>query len=92
MDRNIPAKCPNCSGSRFLIKYEATYVYSYNVDSDAPGFKNTTEFLPFMFDKREQKDAKQYLECQVCGRQFPYYLDVDGKTGFDVLDKTVNNI
>ncbi|OPX44897.1 hypothetical protein CLHUN_14510 [Ruminiclostridium hungatei] len=92
MSQDIPVKCPNCSSSTFLIKYEATYVYSYNIDSDAPGLKNTTGFLPFMFDKREQKDARQYLECQTCGRQFPYYLDVDGKTGIDVLNKTVKNI
>ncbi|EMS72012.1 hypothetical protein [Ruminiclostridium cellobioparum] len=83
-------ECPNCKGHNFLIKYEATYVYSYNIDSDAPGFKNTGEFLPFMFDKREQKDAHQYLECKTCGNQYPCYLNEwDNKTGILKLQKAV---
>ena len=44
--------CPVCKSNNFLIKYEATYVYSYFIDYDAPGHKNTEAFLPYMFDNR----------------------------------------
>ena len=84
--------CPNCSGQDFLIKYEATYVYSYNIDSDAPGLKNSEEFLPFLFDKREQKDANQFLECKNCGKHFPCYLNEwNGKASLQELQRAVNN-
>lgn len=85
-------ECPNCSGHNFQIKYEATYVYSYDIDSDAPGLKNTDEFLPFMFDRREQKDAHQYLECKSCQKQYPYYMNEwDEKAGIEELQRAVNN-
>ena len=67
--------CPVCKNNNFLIKYEATYVYSYIIDSDAPGLRNTDEFLSFMFDNREQKDTKQYLECNNCGSIFNCYFN-----------------
>lgn len=90
-DKNL-LQCPNCGGHNFLIKYEATYVYSYNIDSNAPGYKNTEEFLPFMYDKREQKDARQYLECKECCLQFPCYLSAwDNKIGGQELQRAVNN-
>ena len=44
--------CPVCKSNGFLIKHEATYVYLYFIDSDAPGLKNTEEFFSFMFDKK----------------------------------------
>ena len=67
--------CPICKSNTFLIKYEATYVYSYFIDSDAPGLRNTEEFLPFMFDNREQKETKQFLECNTCGSKYKCYFD-----------------
>lgn len=74
--------CPICKSSNFLIKYEATYVYSYLIDSDAPGTRNTEEFLPFMFDNREQKNTRQYLECNTCGSIYSCY--------FNHIDKKIN--
>jgi len=67
--------CPVCNSNNFLIKYEATYVYSYFIDSDAPGLRNTDEFLPFMFDNREQKETKQFLECNTCGSIYKCYFN-----------------
>lgn len=66
--------CPVCGCSSLMMKYEASYVYSYALDSDAPGTKNMSEFLPFLYDNREQKDMKQYIECNKCGTQFPCYF------------------
>ncbi|HWR09121.1 MAG TPA: hypothetical protein VN379_19870 [Sporomusa sp.] len=28
-----------------------------------------------MYDTREQKDAKQYIECKTCGTNYPCYFD-----------------
>ncbi|MCX7710844.1 MAG: hypothetical protein N2484_13475 [Clostridia bacterium] len=71
--------CPSCKRVSFSLKYEATYVYSYVIDGDAPGRRNKLELLPFMFDNREQKEAKQFLECNECGLQVPCYFDKDNR-------------
>lgn len=67
--------CPKCHGNQFIMKYEASYVYSYRLDDDAPGKYNVEEFRSYVYDNREQKDSKQYLECQTCGATFPCYCD-----------------
>jgi hypothetical protein len=28
-----------------------------------------------MYDKREQKDTQQYIECRTCGTSYPCYFD-----------------
>jgi len=63
-----------------MLKYEASYVYSYEIDSNAPGSLNINEFLPYMYDKREQKDTKQYVECNQCGTQIPCYFHERNKS------------
>ncbi len=75
--------CPACNSSSLMVKYEAKYIYSYNVDSDAPGLKNSEEFLPFLYDKREQQEAKQYIECNTCGAQYPCFF-TEGNKGIDL--------
>ncbi|EIW18862.1 hypothetical protein SAMN04515679_3376 [Pelosinus fermentans] len=67
--------CPSCNDDHLILKYVATYEYSYILDSDAPGLKNTNELLPHMYDKREQKDTQQYIECRTCGISYPCYFD-----------------
>jgi glutaredoxin len=69
---NTPYKCPICKSNELTLRYEASYIYSYVVDSDAPGLKNSEEFLSFLYDKREQKDTRTYVECNQCGTQYPY--------------------
>lgn len=84
-------KCPVCGHRDFLIKYEATYVYSYVVDSNAPGLRNDYEFLPFMFDNREQKETKQFIECHTCRTKFPCYFNhLDRNIGLDVLQNAIS--
>lgn len=68
-------KCPVCGSSQFMLRYEARYVYSYCIDSNAPGLKNDEEFLPFLFDGREQKEARQYIECDTCCSKYPCYFN-----------------
>lgn len=75
--------CPSCGSRGFTAKYEAAYVYSYTIDSDAPGLENKEEFLPFLFENREQKDAKQYIECTSCGARYPCSFGA-GSKGIDL--------
>ena len=63
--------CPVCKNNQLAIKYEAGYIYTYAIDSNAPGLKNNEEFLPFLFDRRDQKEATQYIECNGCGSKYP---------------------
>jgi len=67
--------CPACSSTALSVKYEAKYIYTYKLDSNAPGLKNDEEFLPFLYDKRDQLEARQYIECDVCKTQFPCFFN-----------------
>ncbi|TCL58806.1 hypothetical protein EDC14_104020 [Hydrogenispora ethanolica] len=90
MAENGPLVCRVCQGHHFTIKYEATYEYSYRIDENAPGWKNTDEFLPFLYDTREQKDARQYLQCEGCGTQYPCYFNQwDREIGVKALEDAI---
>lgn len=75
MHHNPRVVCPICSSDQLTLKYQATYEYSYSLDGNAPGVNNTSELLPYMYDTREQKEAKQYIECRTCGTSYPCYFD-----------------
>lgn len=75
MHHNTHVVCPICNANHFILKYQATYEYSYQIDENAPGANNTNELLPYMYDSREQKEANQYIECKSCGTNFPCYFD-----------------
>lgn len=91
MDKTRCLFCPICKTSNFLIKHQATYVYSYVIDSDAPGLNNSEEFLPFLYDNREQIDTKQYLECSGCGAVYPcFFNEWDRKVGLQELQYAIN--
>lgn len=87
-----PIICPVCKDTHLILKYEATYEYSYILDSNAPGLNNEKELLPYMYDSREQKDAKQYLECNTCKTRYPCYFDkwTDGITS-QMIQKTLSS-
>lgn len=76
--------CPACNGSSFTAKYEATYLYSYSIDSNAPGLKNDEEFLPFLFDNRKLLESRQYIECNVCGSRYLCSFN-EGNRGVDLI-------
>ncbi len=65
-------RCPICNNQKMTLRYEASYVYSYVLDNDAPGLKNSEEFASYLYDRREQKDSRTYIECSICGAQYPY--------------------
>ncbi|HCC08193.1 MAG TPA: hypothetical protein DEP72_08580 [Clostridiales bacterium] len=81
--------CPSCNNNDFIGKYEALYVYSYFIDSNAPGLKNDENFYSFLYDKRELKGRKQYVECCNCGAQYPCDF-TEGNKG--VNSNTLKNI
>lgn len=62
--------CPICKSEDLYFKHEASYVYSYVLDSDAPGMKNTEVFSPFLYDRREQTESHEYVECEKCKTKF----------------------
>lgn len=66
--------CPICNSNKLILKYEAKYVYSYTIDSNAPGSHSATEFLPFLYDKREQVESNQYIECDNCNTHLPFFF------------------
>lgn len=85
--------CPVCRRNRFVLKYEASHVYTYAVDSDAPGRRNTDEFLSFLYDGRELTKSDQYVECQACGTKFPCSFTVwDKSTGREALQEALNKL
>ncbi|TAH70881.1 MAG: hypothetical protein EWM47_04940 [Anaerolineaceae bacterium] len=62
--------CPVCKSKSLYLKHEASYVYSYLLDSDAPGMKNTEVFSPFLYDRRKQTSSIEYVECDNCKTKF----------------------
>lgn len=84
--------CPVCKSNSFLLKYEATYVYSYVIDSDAPGLKNNEYFFSFLYDNREQTESKQFIECSSCNAAYPCYFNQwDKKIGVKNLQDAINS-
>jgi hypothetical protein len=82
--------CPACKSGKLIAKYEAKYVYSYRIDADAPGLNNGEEFLPFLYDRREQEEARQFIECESCGTQYPcFFTEGNGGVLSRVFHKAV---
>ena len=68
--------CTKCNGTHFTVKREATYLYSYNLDTPESGqWSKDPEALPFLFDNRELMKSNEYLRCEQCGATFPCSLD-----------------
>ena len=69
--KEVEYKCPVCNSSDLSLRHEASYVYSYKIDSDQPGTKNTDVFLSYEYDKRENTSSREYIECNQCGTKYP---------------------
>lgn len=92
IDNPMQLMCPVCKSSRFLLKYEASYVYSYAIDSDTPGLNNNEYFFSFLYDDRKQTESKQFLECDSCGASYPCYFNQwDSKIGLKDLQDAINS-
>lgn len=86
-------KCPNCNGLRFEVKREATYLYTYKIDTPSTSASNNEDAsLPFLFDNREKIGGKEYLECEKCGSKYPCDLDeLSNKIHFTILQKAIRS-
>ena len=82
--------CPKCNGSRFSVKREATYLYTYKLETSVTGNSIEEEALPFLFDNREQTGSREYLQCEQCGAQYPCDLDREhDHIQFTILRKAI---
>ena len=72
--QNNEFMCPVCKSKDLVLKHEASYVYSYKIDSDQPGLRNSDIFLSYQYDKRENTSSREYIECNQCRTQFPYNI------------------
>lgn len=81
--------CPSCHGSNFEIKQEATYVYTYNVNSKVIGIQDEIiecEKSPYTFDNREQVSENKFIICKDCGESYSFFIDkIDGKVTITLI-------
>lgn len=82
MDLTKQINCPKCSSNNFLIKRQATYLYTYKFDLNNI---NSMESLPFLFDNREKTDSQDYIQCENCGSKY----SVDLEHYHDTIDMTI---
>ncbi|MGE5629977.1 MAG: hypothetical protein ACM3TR_02640 [Caulobacteraceae bacterium] len=84
-------ECPKCNGTHFAVKHEATYLYTYNLETPDTGDRSRfDESFPFLFDNRELVESKEYLECEQCGAKYP--CDIDRKKRhiqYTILQKAI---
>ncbi len=90
MSNTSVLSCPLCHNNRFVVKYEASHVYTYQIDSDAPGRRNKEEFLSFLYDNRELTHSDQYVECLSCGAKYPCSFNVWNDTSLQELQEAMN--
>lgn len=85
--------CPKCNGTHFEVKREATYLYTYKLDTPATeAWSKEEEGLPFLFDYREQLGNNEYLECEQCHAQYPCDLGSgNSKIRLTILQKAIRS-
>ena len=83
--------CPKCAGKSFEVKREATYVYTYKVNTpEVENLSDNKEGLPFLFDNREKTDSNEYLVCLDCGARYSCSLEEnDEKVNLTILQKAI---
>jgi len=76
MDLNKHLVCPECKGVYFEMKREATFLYSYKINTPLTGeWSKKDDKLPFLFDSRELIDSREYLECKSCGTKYAHSIE-----------------
>ena len=93
MEINEPLICPKCKGNCFEMKREATFLYTYKLDTPLTDqWSKQDEPLPFLFDNREQIRSKEYLKCTSCGAKYPHHIDDDhAQAQLTILKKAVRS-
>lgn len=76
----ISLKCPKCGSCNFELIREATYLYTYDLDSlGKESWLTNNESFPFLFNNREQIKESETLKCKECSSTFPCSLNKDNK-------------
>lgn len=85
--------CPKCKSTYFTMKREATYLYTYKIDTpDTDHYSKEKDGLSFLFDYRDQLSDKEYLECEKCKARFPCDLKLaDEHVDFTILQKAIGS-
>jgi uncharacterized protein YbaR (Trm112 family) len=86
--------CPKCNNNSFEIKREATYVYTYHINTiKSTSLSINSEALPYLFNNREQKNIKDYLLCKSCGAQYPCSINNNDKNEINltILQKALRS-
>lgn len=83
--------CEICNSRDFIIKREATYLYTYDVNtSNIVESVIHTEEIPYLFYNREKVEENDFLVCKKCGERYSYSLDkVDSKIKLTILQRAV---
>lgn len=93
MNINQPLICPKCQGIHFEMKKEATYLYTYKIETPLTSDDHhKDESLPFLFDNRDKLSSLEYLVCEGCGEQYPCNMDeckIKGK--LTILKKAIRS-
>lgn len=91
LDLEKPLICPKCKSENFIVKREATYLYTYKFNSDnMDEINKKSREIPFLFDNREKETSNEYLQCEQCGTKYPISLDdLGNRIDFTILRKAV---
>lgn len=83
--------CPECKGMHFEMRREATFLYTYKLDTPlTKSYSEEEEKLPFLFDYRELLNSKEYLECMSCGAKYSHDLEKGNpKIHLTILQKAI---
>ncbi|OGO76850.1 MAG: hypothetical protein A2Y23_08140 [Clostridiales bacterium GWB2_37_7] len=86
-----PLSCPKCKGTYFTLKREASYLYTYKINTpDIVQWSKEDDALSFLFDYREQLGDKEYLECEACKSKFPCDVRLaDEHVDFTILQRAI---
>ncbi|SDZ22680.1 hypothetical protein SAMN05660462_02293 [Proteiniborus ethanoligenes] len=93
MDVNSPLICPKCQGKYLEMKREATYLYTYKIDTPlTEDWSKENGVWPFLFDNREQLSNEEYIQCEGCSSKFPFSLGTDNtKIHLTIIQKAIRS-
>ena len=85
--------CTKCNSKEFVMKREATYLYTYAIDNiNLVESVISTEETPYVFNNREIIEEKDFLVCKNCGEKYSYSLDkVNSKIKLTIVQKAIRS-
>ncbi len=85
-------KCPNCEKGNLLLKDEVTYVYLYDLADDGKvKWQDQEGYTSYLFVDREQKDFKQYVQCNNCSEVYDHIVERAHDMDMIILKKAIHS-